>query len=237
MAARTPAQNRALWSTVGRLVARGVPRDAADTALRRLCLEASGQESTKALSAAQAAQVLAGLDIELRRYDQPAAAPAAPVALPASSAHPVRAPRRSPRPGPSQSPVHGRNDADPPTPRQLVVLGALFEQAGFGTPKARMDWATRQCGRPWPQNQLDLDALLIPLQEMVLRRVSADDLSARLAVVAANPAALDAWLQGWVADVTERLSRSGARVWTTHRLAKLVEAEAQLAAAPVSRRA
>ncbi|MCK6521865.1 hypothetical protein L6R49_10540 [Myxococcota bacterium] len=235
---RTAAQNKAIWSAVSQLRARGVPDDARDALLRRLVMEASGQASTKALTTTQAGAVIDGLNAELRRYaTAPVAVAPAQRAVQAPEPRPapplVRQPRRTPRrDGRSLSPVHGRDDASPPTARQLGVLEALFVQAGFTSRTARMDWTTRQCGRPWPQNQLDLDALMVPLQEMVLRACPPADLTARLDQVLAQAIHLDAWLQSWAADVRGRLDRRGAaKVWTTHRLAKLCEAEAQVAAA------
>lgn len=235
---RTAAQNKAIWSAISQLRARGVPADARDALLRRLVMEASGQASTKALTTTQAGVVIDGLNTELRRYaTAPVAVATPPRPVPAPDTRPdsppVRQPRRTPRrDGRSLSPVHGRDDAAPPNAHQLAVLEALFVQAGFASRAARMDWTARQCGRPWPQNQLDLDALMVPLQEMVLRACPPADLSARLDAVLAQAMHLDTWLQGWAVDVRGRLDRrDAAKVWSTHRLAKLCEAEAQVAAA------
>jgi hypothetical protein len=206
---RTPAQNSRLWALTSELQRRsGLSREDADGVLHRHTRTASGQEHTSRLSVAQAARVIEEMEKEVAGY-RPAAAP---------GHHEPWGPRGE---GP-------REDVRI-TQRQQQVLQALFRQAGRTTREQQRAFTRRQCKVPWPQTQRHADALLEPLQEMILRTLQPQECQQR-AEQLRGAKGLDAWKTAFIADLCnqfQQASEAGTidHVMSTHKLAKLVECE------------
>lgn len=197
---RTLTQNRSLWALVGELVrASGIPREDAEAVLRRHVREVSGQESTRALSEAEAAEVQRRM-----RADLPPAEPT-PESEPAT-------PKRD-----------GRSVI---TEDQQRYISGLFRQLGWHDLARRQAFIRRQIGLPWPQTHKHVDQVTHALKAMVLRDVDPADVLRRVQALDGH-AGLNRWQEGFIRDVRQRLEQAKApkRVITTRILDKLDEAE------------
>lgn len=212
---RTPSQNRAIHGLVGRL-GRQLNREDADGVLRQICREASGQEHTSRLTVAQADMVIGALNKRLSGTATPALAPAPPTTPSAD-----RTPWGPRGPGP--------RDEARISPTQQRVLSALFAQAGIDTAERRQAFSQRQCGKPWPQTTTDCDAVFEALSAMILRGVDVTDLLARAQALVGRPASrTHPFFSVFLPDFVAQLEARGKQALTTHKLRKLLEAEAQL---------
>jgi hypothetical protein len=211
---RTPAQNRAIWGLKSQLERAGLAADDAEATVRRVCAEVSGQEHTSRLTPTQAGRVID----QLQRLVQDAACrgPATRNAEPAP--HTPWGPR-----GP------GPREAVTISGRQQEVLQAVFRQAGMRTPEQQRGFAMRQCKRPWAQTQRDYDKLIEALYAIVLREVTPAQVLARARALVGHPR-LDAWQERFIPNLVEQLEGGGGL--STHKLAKLVEAELRCGVCP-----
>lgn len=208
--ARTPAQNARLWALVGELAkATGSTREEAEPALRRICREISGQEHTSRLSSDQAREVIKLLDREVQGHIVSSAAEEAPL---------ERTPWGPRGPGP--------RDQVAITPRMVQVLQALYLQAGLDSRQKQMAFCTRQCKVPWPQTHRHYDQIVEALKDMILRQVDPSDAWARVRALRGHRA-LNTWQIAFMDDLHKQFERAAdiGQVLTTHKLAKLVEAE------------
>jgi len=208
--ARTPSQNRRLWGLVGELaVATGSTREEAELALRRQARAVSGQEHTSRLSRDQAQQVITLLEREIHGQQAEVAQ------------------REERQPWGPRGP--GPREKVGITERQVQVLQALFVQAGLDSQQKQMAFSSRQCKRPWPQTHREYDQIFEALKGMVLRAVVPMDAWARAKAIAQAPE-LNDWQRGFLADLCRQFQAAQAAgdistVLTTHKLAKLTEAE------------
>lgn len=207
--ARTPAQNRRIWSLVGELAAAtGSTRDDAELALRRICRDVSGQEHTSRLGRAQAQEVIQHMEAEMR-------------------GRVVTEAREERKPWGPRGP-HGRDNA-PITPRMTQVLQAMYLQAGLDSRQKQMAFSQRQAKVPWPQTHRHYDQIIEALKDMILRQVDPAEVAARVKALRGHRA-LNTWQLGFIDDIHHQFERAGdiGKVLTTHKLAKLVEAEVAL---------
>lgn len=205
---RNAAQNRKLWALVGDLQRLGLSREDATEALRDQVERVAGHRHTSQLTAPQAAEVIDALDGQVRgRRD----------------ASPDEEPAREPWGPRGPGPRKGQTI----TPDQQRVLRDLFRQAGMGTPEQQRAFTKRQTGKPWPQTQRDCDAIFEALKAIILRDLDPGVAHARCMALRGHPA-LDAWKRGFIDDLCEQYERAEdpSKVMTTHKLDKLVEAEA-----------
>jgi hypothetical protein len=194
---RTIAQNNRIYGLRAALERAGLEAEDVAGIVREICLEVSGQEHTSRLSETQATRVIVGLEERVKRSETvPRPAQAAP------------APHKpwGPRGGEDRT-------AQPVTARQLEVISSLCQDAGLTTLPQRVGFFARQLqGRRRVETQADADAIIEPLKAMILRKVSANDVSARLEAVRTHPKlAQDRFLPGFVADVSARVEKQGKK--------------------------
>lgn len=106
------------------------------------------------------------------------------------------------------------------TPAQRTMLEGLCAQAKL--PLA--GFCQRQLGRDLPRTNAEFDQVIHALQDIVLRRVDAAATLARVVALRGHPR-LDPWKAGFIEDLHTQLTAKGAKALTTHKLAKLDEAE------------
>lgn len=106
------------------------------------------------------------------------------------------------------------------TAAQRTTLEGLCAQAKL--PVA--GFCQRQLGRDLPRTNAEFDKVVHALQDIVLRRVDVATVLARVAALRGD-ARLDSWKAGFIEDLHAQLVAKGAKALTTHKLAKLDEAE------------
>ena len=112
---------------------------------------------------------------------------------------------------------------------QRRLLDLLFAQAGMGDATRRKGFCQRQIKRDTPADTAEAEKVIEGLKAIILRARPAAELTA-LAQRLQGHTRLNDWQRGFLEDLCRRLARGG-RVWTSHRIAKLLEAEAACAEA------
>lgn len=211
---RTVAQNKRIYGLRLQLCQAGQEAEEVAQLVRTICAQVSGQEHTSQLTVGQCDALIRELEKALAEA-QPRPRPTSALSRAQPSPHEPWGARREDR------------AAQPITERQLEVIDRLCQDAGFTSLPQRVGFFARQLeGRRAIRTQQDADKIIEPLKAIILRRVTLEEVQARFAAVAAHPElAKDAWLTGFVKDVSQRLKKEGKRGITPARLAKLVEAE------------
>ncbi len=215
---RSPAQNNAIWGLLSRIAtASGLDRDDLKPLLHDICVTASGQGHTSALTGAQAQVVIGRLERELATYTTSEAKPAGDTA-PKAAPHAPWGPR-----GP------GARDERRITHFQNVVIDGLFTLCGFDSLERRQGFCKRQVQKTWPETMKEADALIQPLAEMGLRKVDKADVERRVVALRNHPG-LDRWKVQFIDDLCEKYTGANRRtVLTPFRLIKILECEAAIA--------
>lgn len=217
---RTVAQNRTIYGLRRDLCALGMEPEEVATLIQDQCRALSGQEHTSQLSQVQAAALIQDLQARLRALQ--------PTPTTTPRPRPGRAQQAEARPHEPWGERAVDRATQPITARQLEVIDRLAADAGLATLPQRVGFYARQLqGRRQPRTQADADKLIEPLKAMILRRVTVEEVQARLDALAGHSKlAQNSFFPGWVADVRIRLKKEGKKGLTPARLAKLVEAEA-----------
>lgn len=209
---RTVVQNRTIWGLARKWSqATGLSTEDGRELVRTITADVSGQESTRKLTEAEAAQVIRRLDQTVRDVG----------GTPRPTAKPQQPPKRT----------KGRT-----TPGQQRLITALFEQLGWDDQRRRMGFCRRQCGHPWPQSQVHADQVIEGLKAMVMRQVDPGDIRQRVeGLVRDHADKLDAWQGVFLPDLLRQFNDAATlnvplrTVLTPHKVLKVLEAELAVA--------